>query len=228
MLLLFVLVCKMAMNEQPGVDIVEPRRTASPAHAPYTALAKGDSGDDVKRLQTALIEYGYLDGEADGRFGPQTEQAVQLFNTQNFSDPDPVASREMQDLLLDGRPKRFKDLDAAMCFGEKSYAQWNYLSGDRLKIHFQHMSVGRTVEAFEIHVYAENIWGERVYGLNVYKGTTEKTVKPGKTVYTDYVTLPNRSEIDKVYCGVYRILYSDGTTYTAPIFDIPYVYWEIK
>jgi len=43
---------------------------------PYPTLSKGSKGDDVKRLQEALIEQGYLDGKADGDFGGKTEAAV--------------------------------------------------------------------------------------------------------------------------------------------------------
>jgi len=42
----------------------------------YTALEKGSKGDDVKTLQQALIDQGYLSGKADGDFGNKTVQAV--------------------------------------------------------------------------------------------------------------------------------------------------------
>ena len=41
-------------------------------------LKKGDSSDKVRKLQEALIENGYLSGNADGQFGPMTEDAVKL------------------------------------------------------------------------------------------------------------------------------------------------------
>jgi len=45
----------------------------------FRALKRNDSGDDVKLLQTQLIELGYLDGKADGSFGPRTESALMAF-----------------------------------------------------------------------------------------------------------------------------------------------------
>jgi peptidoglycan hydrolase-like protein with peptidoglycan-binding domain len=39
-------------------------------------LRPGDEGEAVEELQLALIEIGYLSGEADGRYGPATESAV--------------------------------------------------------------------------------------------------------------------------------------------------------
>ena len=42
-------------------------------------LKRGDSSDKVRKLQEALIENGYLSGNADGQFGPMTEDAVKLY-----------------------------------------------------------------------------------------------------------------------------------------------------
>ena len=39
-------------------------------------LKRGDSSEQVRKLQQALIENGYLSGNADGQFGPMTEDAV--------------------------------------------------------------------------------------------------------------------------------------------------------
>ncbi|MBQ3080296.1 MAG: peptidoglycan-binding protein [Clostridia bacterium] len=45
----------------------------------YATLNEGDSGEAVKRMQTRLIELGYLSGKADGKFGDATEKAVKKF-----------------------------------------------------------------------------------------------------------------------------------------------------
>ncbi len=44
-------------------------------------LQRGSKGEDVKRFQTWLIALGYLTGDADGSFGPMTEEAVKAFQT---------------------------------------------------------------------------------------------------------------------------------------------------
>ena len=48
--------------------------TQSDSH--FDELKKGSKGDDVKRLQQALIAQGYLTGSADGQYGKMTEAAV--------------------------------------------------------------------------------------------------------------------------------------------------------
>lgn len=46
-------------------------------------LEVGSSGSDVKRVQQRLIRYGYLSGEADGRYGEKTRDAVIWFQKKN-------------------------------------------------------------------------------------------------------------------------------------------------
>ena len=49
----------------------------------YTILKRGSTGRDVRSLQEALIEMGYLNGIADGNFGASTESAVIAFQRKN-------------------------------------------------------------------------------------------------------------------------------------------------
>ena len=62
-----------------------PMPTLSPEEnaAQYQILQKGSTGSDVKALQEALIELGFLKGTADGKFGSGTENAVLLFQQAN-------------------------------------------------------------------------------------------------------------------------------------------------
>ena len=46
-------------------------------------LEVGSSGSDVKKVQQRLIRYGYLSGEADGRYGEKTRDAVIWFQKKN-------------------------------------------------------------------------------------------------------------------------------------------------
>ena len=54
----------------------------APAHA-AVVLDVGSRGSNVTKVQKRLIQYGYLDGEADGRFGEETRAAVRLFQKRN-------------------------------------------------------------------------------------------------------------------------------------------------
>lgn len=46
-------------------------------------LEVGSSGGDVTKVQQKLIQWGYLSGAADGRYGAQTRAAVEAFQRKN-------------------------------------------------------------------------------------------------------------------------------------------------
>ena len=53
---------------------------------PATALAVlevGSSGEDVRKVQRKLIQWGYLSGAADGKYGEKTRAAVVSFQRKN-------------------------------------------------------------------------------------------------------------------------------------------------
>ena len=53
-----------------------------PAYA-ATVLEVGSRGDDVTKVQKRLIQFGYLSGTEDGRYGEKTRDAVILFQKRN-------------------------------------------------------------------------------------------------------------------------------------------------
>ena len=68
--------------------------------AGYSTLVRGDSGDNVRRLQSRLKELGYLSGSADGSFGGQTESAVKAFQRALGLTQSGVASSSLQEKLF--------------------------------------------------------------------------------------------------------------------------------
>lgn len=48
-----------------------------------TVLEVGSKGTNVTKVQERLIKYGYLEGEADGRYGEATRDAVRWFQRNN-------------------------------------------------------------------------------------------------------------------------------------------------
>ena len=48
-----------------------------------TVLEVGSSGSDVTKVQNKLIQYGYMTGAADGRYGEKTRDAVIWFQQRN-------------------------------------------------------------------------------------------------------------------------------------------------
>lgn len=62
----------------------KPTTPSTPAPIPERSIKKGDKGDDVKKLQTALAKAGYLrQNEIDGDFGKITLGAVCAYQLEN-------------------------------------------------------------------------------------------------------------------------------------------------
>lgn len=67
--------------------------------ATATTLKLGDRSNDVKNLQTRLIELGYMSGSADGIFGAATQSAVVAFQKNSKLTADGKAGKVTQNLL---------------------------------------------------------------------------------------------------------------------------------
>ena len=90
---------------------VTPTPTPVPTLSPeedtggYRILQKGDEGSNVKALQEALIELGYLKGTADGKFGKGTEEAVIAFQQKNDYPATGIMDANIQAYLYTGQVK---------------------------------------------------------------------------------------------------------------------------
>jgi len=71
-------------------------------NAEFRTLKNGDDGDDVKRMQEALRELGYLDANATGKFRSATESAVRNFQLENGLTGTGRADIETQRHLFSG------------------------------------------------------------------------------------------------------------------------------
>ena len=62
--------------------------------AGYATLKLGDTGTEVRKMQTALITQNYLSVAADGQFGPKTQEAVKSFQRGNSLKADGLAGNQ--------------------------------------------------------------------------------------------------------------------------------------
>lgn len=102
----------------------------------YRDLRPGVSGDDVAQLQQGLARLGYDPGEADGRFGPATEEAVAAwYRDAGFDPPEP--SPEEQDRLeqaedaRDAAAEALADAEQALREAEEGPAEVEVLQAER-------------------------------------------------------------------------------------------------
>lgn len=139
-------------------------------------------------------------------------------------------------------PNTPRDLGAGFLKKDGSnWAEWETLSNGNFKIHFQVTNHETSyyskssyynqpdVVAFELYVYAEDVWGEKIYGEGVhYYLTTVKNIKPGKTVYSDYFIISDAKKIYNVYCGVKRVKYANGKVEEVSDKEVKYYCWTVK
>ena len=92
--------------EPTATPVPTPMPTATPIPEPtavtYRTLKKGMTGEDVVRMQEALIGLGYLSGKADGQFGSGTQNAVIQFQAVNRLSADGIAGNKTLTLLYSG------------------------------------------------------------------------------------------------------------------------------
>lgn len=88
--------------------------TFSPTPAPamvasnYVTLQMGSTGREVQALQEALIELGFLTGDADGLFGASTQAAVVALQLQNEYPATGIVDANLQAHIYAGKPKNAK------------------------------------------------------------------------------------------------------------------------
>ena len=117
---------KSAGMEETGVATVELQELAYSDNAPLSpekaaavredqvaasvivnSAIRGDANEGVRELQQRLIDLGFLYGEADGKFGGATEQAVKDFQTALGVEATGEASSELVNLIYsDAAPER--------------------------------------------------------------------------------------------------------------------------
>ena len=83
-------------DEETAWDLLKP--------APqYTPLSRGSRGDAVRAIQQPLFDLGYYDYNVDGIYGPRTQYAVRLLQSDLNRPVDGVADAELQQLILSGK-----------------------------------------------------------------------------------------------------------------------------
>jgi len=88
-----------------GTKVVIDGGAYGPLNGGIRALREGDRGADVALLQKRLIRQGYLEGSADGVFGPSTRSAVitarKALNLSSSDTADAALQRKLGNLLFD-------------------------------------------------------------------------------------------------------------------------------
>ena len=94
-------------GERIAIQTVAP--TPTPMPEKYTALTRGDTGDEVKQMQERLWELGFLQDVRDGNFGGNTYTAVKSFQQAAGLDVTGIAdNKTLTRLYADDAPRTQK------------------------------------------------------------------------------------------------------------------------
>ena len=81
--------------------------TTTPTTVPEgVVLRRGDESEAVSQVQAVLVELGYSTGGVDGKFGPETEQAVRAFQASSGLADDGVVGPATLAALSDALNER--------------------------------------------------------------------------------------------------------------------------
>lgn len=107
-------------------------------------------------------------------------------------------------------------------------AKWSLHASDELGVSFEirNKEYGIAVESAELYIYAEDALGNKLFGGEVYKVTTGE-IGPGACVCSEYLYLPGRSSIAKVYCGIHTVKYADPRMPVRTC-DVDYLVWDYQ
>lgn len=106
------LAIELAATPTPTADVssmllITPDPNSTPA--PTALLLKqGVKGDEVTKLQQRLKELGYYTGDVDGAYGPGTQEAVLLFQTQHGLAADGIAGEGTRSALYSSNAQPFQ------------------------------------------------------------------------------------------------------------------------
>jgi len=114
-----------------------PKATAAPTPQGPRTLKKGMNGEDVRKLQQALIDLGYLSDKADGAFGSNTHSAVVMFQAVNNLSADGLAGVKTQNLLYSGHAlsaDHAPKMDYLILVNRQNKLEKNYVPMDLVNI----------------------------------------------------------------------------------------------
>ena len=217
-------------------------------------FSKGDSGALITRIKKRMQQMGYyrLSATFDDEYNDTMVQRVKQLQERNWLPVTGVLDPKTMEKLYDSKMARgefykivtptpkpkitpkptlrpTQEPRVTLVLPDKGRGEWKKESGNKMafRVKVKNESKKRTITAFELYFYTENIWGDRnpEEGV-VYTLTTTKKVKPGQSVFSDYAILPNRSQISYVYAAVSQVRYSDGAI--EEVYYPDYSCWSVN
>lgn len=203
----------------------------------------GASGSDIRLIKEQMQKLGYYSEGASlgSAYNETMEERVKLFQKDNNLEVTGILdnqtllaifaqdTRNEKALTPTPKPttKKSSVSEFALVIPDDSYAKW-YVSDNQLFFNLQvkNTSSSRSVVSFELNFYPIYKDSNNSMGNGKRYTTIDKTIKPGKTVYTGDISIPNADRIRKITVAIRKIKYSDGTEVVTNHSD--YATWSIE
>ena len=211
---------EVRLLEAYAIDGEEPAWTQLKPAEQYSPLSRGSRGDAVRAIQKPLYDLGYYHYYVDGIFGPRTQYAVRLLQSDLNRPVTGVADPELQRIILNGGLSHYDEY-LALTRGNR---------GLRVQIMQEKLrDLGYLADA------ADGIFGANTQravqlfqsenGLDISDGATRETLKrlySGKAtrcasfidLYPGYTGIRVR-ELNNRLQALYYLEYNPGASYTA-------------
>lgn len=197
---------------EPAAASPGPTATPTPEDGGLRALNPGDRGDEVRRLQAALIELGYLDDRADGIYGARTENAVRNFQRVNglrgvFYG---TADEKTLALLYSGEALPYADPEVVLTIDRDSDLDW-YGDGSDCEMCLRLVNTGRrkTVVGYTMYYCITNAGGEVELEDEV---SISQRIAPGQAVTSRRIAVSETKDSYEIRIAITSVTYDDGTT----------------
>lgn len=206
----------------------ENSKASSMEDSEYDAVTAESKPGDIKLLQQELKKLGYYLSSVDGRYDAQTQEAIELFQAANGLPVTGSADANTLWLLYETDAEPYQEPENVLFVDRNVRPRIENITNKRAKVSFQVTSIARLkqVKAFELYVYALDVWGQPV-GERLSISTT-RNIKPAESVRSSIIILENSNKVASVHCAIHKVAYEDGTVYTVPESQIQYVSWDVR
>ena len=183
-------------------------RSSTPVNNNVSAetLEMGSEGSDVRKLQQALKNLGYLSGSVDGKFGVATEAAVIAFQKNNNLTADGKAGTATQNKLYSGTAKKSSGTQAKIDTNNNSGRDTSDIASTGY-VTLENGSQGDQVRTLQ----------KRLKDLGYYNGSVDGSYGEGTQAAVMAFQLRNNLTVDgKAGPATQRVLYGSKANISYP------------
>ena len=209
----------------------------------------GANGNDIQKIKLRMLELGYYkpNSKLGTAYNDIMKERIMLFQEENKLPVTGVLDNSTLLMLfsedakptkkfsptpkptLKPTPRKTAEPRITLQIPDDGYGEWYFSRNDlAFRLQVRNVSSTKTVTSYEIYLYPTDSRGNRLLNPNeVYVLTCDTNVRPGKTVYTDYIFMDDADDIRYVYAAIHKVKYDNGKTEETYVRSSNYSWWKI-